>query len=647
MGGSGKRSRSHRDRDDADNKHQKRRTDRERDRDEKGNDELIVYRILCPASVIGSVIGKNGKVINTIRQDSRAKVKVVDPFPGAKDRVITIYCYVKDKKSLEFDDEFNDNEPLCPAQDALLMTHAAIANAVTVLGESDRRKGEKDTEKEECQILVPSSQSANVIGKSGVSIKKLRNKTKTSITVTTKDASDPSHSCALEFDNFVLISGEAEAVKKALFAISAIMYKFSPKETIPLETSILEAPPSIIIPSDVPIYPATGFYSSVDHMNSRSVPSILGHSHASDIPGYADAGSTWPMYSSAFPVVSGYGGGSRSEELIVKVLCPSDKIGRVIGKGGSSIKSVRRESGARVEVEDPKTNYKECVITVTSTEALDDLKSMAVEAVLLLQEKLNDEDDDTVTMRLLVPSKVIGCIIGKSGSIVNEIRKRTKADIRISKGEKPRCAGENDELVEIVGPVGNLRDALIQIVLRLRDDVLKDREDIYNSSAGVEALYVGGPSLPVSSVLRSASSSAALRYEQRADAGSGLGLLSSSGYGYGSLSFSSRGSERVYAWCDTLNIGDKGYGPLSSHSPSLYGGLPPPSDIEMLIPGHAVGKVMGRSGTNIENISKISGAAIDVLDSKSSRGDRVALISGTTDQKRAAENMIQAFIMAT
>lgn len=79
----------------------------------------------------------------------------------------------------------------------------------------------------------------------------------------------------------------------------------------------------------------------------------------------------------------------------------------------------------------------------------EDLKSMAVEAILLLQGKINSEDDDTATMRLLVPSKIIGCIIGKSGSIINEIRKRTKADVRISKGDKPKCADGNDELVEV------------------------------------------------------------------------------------------------------------------------------------------------------------------------------------------------------
>ncbi|CAL0322703.1 unnamed protein product [Lupinus luteus] len=127
-GETGKRYRSKRDY-DGDNKNQKRRAN---ERDEKGNDELIVYRILCPDGVIGNAIGKSGKVINSIRQETRARVKVVDPFPGAKDRVITIYCYVKEKEEFEVDDELN--RPLCAAQDALLKVHSAISNAV----ESDR-----------------------------------------------------------------------------------------------------------------------------------------------------------------------------------------------------------------------------------------------------------------------------------------------------------------------------------------------------------------------------------------------------------------------------------------------------------------------------------------------------------------------------
>ena len=77
------------------------------------------------------------------------------------------------------------------------------------------------------------------------------------------------------------------------------------------------------------------------------------------------------------------------------------------------------------------------------------MKSAAVESVLLLQEKINDQDDDSVNIRLLVPSKVIGCLIGKSGSIINDMRKSTKANIYISKGEKPKRAASDEELVEV------------------------------------------------------------------------------------------------------------------------------------------------------------------------------------------------------
>ncbi|KAI9396033.1 hypothetical protein POPTR_004G066100v4 [Populus trichocarpa] len=620
---SGKRSRPQRDY-DGDTNNQKRH------KDNKGtdNDELVVYRILCPDEVIGSVIGKSGKVINSIRNESRARVKVVDPFPGAMYRVITIYCNVKEKGDADVDDDFHQADPLCPAQDALLKVHAAISNAVAALGDSDKRCRDK----KECQILVPTSQSANIIGKAGATIKKLRSKTRANIKITAKDASDPTHSCAMDFDNFLLITGESEAVKKALFAVSAIMYKFSPKEEIPLETTVPEAPPSIIISSDVPIYQPGGFYPNADPIvSSRSVPPILGATHIPEFQGYGDMRSSWPIYSSTVPVVPSFGNTSRSE-LIIRLLCPFDKIGRVIGKGGSTIKSIRQVSGARIEVDDTKADRDECIITVIATESPDDLKSMAVEAILLLQGKINDEDNDIVGIRFLVPSKVIGCIIGKSGAIVNEIRKRTNADVCISKVDKLKCADSNDELVEVAGEVGSVRDALVQIVLRLRDDVLKEKDGGLNSSVGTDSVYPVHAGISIPSILPSVPPVVPMGYDQRAESGSGLGLFSSSSlYGYGSLP-----------------MGENSYGSLASYSLSkLYEGLPPPSTLEMLVPANAVGKVIGKGGANIANIRKISGAMIEISDAKSARGDRIAYISGKPEQKQAAENLIQAFIMAT
>ncbi|XXG74736.1 hypothetical protein AAC387_Pa07g3382 [Persea americana] len=667
MGETGKRSRPQRDSENKDRYHKRRANNRDNSDDEKyqkrrGNDrddtnddkyqkrrnhnkdegELIVYRILCRDSVIGCVIGKNGKVINSLRQETWARIKVVDPFPGANERVITIYCYVKDKDKKEVHED--ETEPLCAAQDALLKVHSTIATAVDNFFQSDKEY------KAEVRILVPTSQVANVIGKSGNTIKKLRAKTGANIKVTRKDPNDPTHSFAMSFDNIVQITGDAENVNKALFAVSAIMYKFPPKEEISLDATVPELSPSIIIPADVPIYPTGGLYAGADAMvpPTGSIPPVVPAPHISELHSYTDAGTAWPVYTSALPAVPAYSGPSRSEELVIQLLCPSDRLGRVIGRGGSSIKSVRQESGARVDVGDPRADSEQCVITVTSTESADDLKSNAVEAVLLLQGKINDNDDNnSVNFRMLVPTKAIGCLIGKGGSIINEMRKSTKADVRISKGKKPKCARDDDQLIEVIGEVGSVRDALVQIVLRLRDFVLRDRDGPRGASPtdslfpgartttpATDSLFSGSSrGLSVPSTFSSIPPVAPLSYEQRVEAGSGMGMLpSSSLYRYGSL-----------------QVGENGYGSsygsLSPYSSRSYGGLS--SILEIVIPGNAVGKVMGKGGSNLTNIQKISGAVVEIRDSKSSRSERVAQISGTPEQRRTAENLVRAFILAT
>lgn len=602
---------------DSDGKNQKRRSG---NKESFGDGELVLYRILCPDSVVGSVIGKGGKVINSIRQETHSKIKLVDPFPGSQKRVINIYCHVKDKEPVDIDDDIT--QPLCPAQDGLMRVHSAIVNALSNIEDAD------EDVNEEVELLVPTSQASNIIGKSGSIIKKLRAKTRANIKINPKDANNAAHSCALNFDNFLQITGDASAVKKGLLAVSAIMYKFSPKEDISLDTTIGEIPPSIIIPSDVPFYPSSNFYHSTDGIvtPSRSVPPVIGATQSvQELHGY-DSGNAWPLYSSSIPVLSGYGGPSRSEELAVRVLCPSDKIGRVIGKGGSTIKNLRQSSGARIDVDDTKKKTDECIITVSSTESIDDVKSAAVEAVLLLQGKINDDDEETVSMRLLVPTKVIGCLIGKGGSIINDMRKKIRADIRISKGDKPKSVSPDDELVEVSGEVSRVKEALVQIILRLREDALKDR-DGNNAAPPTESLYHSSLSVPP--ILPNVPSVGSLGYDQRSEPGSGLGVLSGSSlYGYSSI-----------------QPGESTYGSLSSYSSKSYGGVP--SYIEMSIPSHAVSKVLGKGGSNLSNIRKISGADIEVVDSKSSRFERIAQISGTAEQKRTAENLIQAFIMST
>lgn len=124
----------------------------------------------------------------------------------------------------------------------------------------------------------------------------------------------------------------------------------------------------------------------------------------------------------------------------------------------------------------------------------------------------------------------------------------------------------------MIGEVDRVRDALVQIVLRLRNDVLKDRDGPHGPPSS-DSLFSGGPrtnpatdslysgsfrSAPaadslysgtlhsasadslsrvaVPSALSSIPSITSLSYDKRVETGSSIGMLPASGlYGYGSL----------------------------------------------------------------------------------------------------------------
>jgi poly(rC)-binding protein 2/3/4 len=53
-----------------------------------------------------------------------------------------------------------------------------------------------------------------------------------------------------------------------------------------------------------------------------------------------------------------------------------------------------------------------------------------------------------VTVRMLVPTDQIGCVIGKGGQVIQNIRSETRAQIRITKDEHlPPLALSTDELL--------------------------------------------------------------------------------------------------------------------------------------------------------------------------------------------------------
>lgn len=52
--------------------------------------EPFTYRFLCGNDKIGGLIGKGGSIIKKLQHETGCEIKLLEPFPGCDDRVVTV-----------------------------------------------------------------------------------------------------------------------------------------------------------------------------------------------------------------------------------------------------------------------------------------------------------------------------------------------------------------------------------------------------------------------------------------------------------------------------------------------------------------------------------------------------------------------------
>ncbi|RDX87129.1 KH domain-containing protein, partial [Mucuna pruriens] len=521
----GKRSHSHSD-SDAGNKNKRRNPAADESSIITSDD--TVFRYLCPVRKIGSVIGRGGDIVKQLRADTRAKIRIGDALPGCDERVVTIHSASEETNRVD-----DTGDLVSPAQDALFRVHQRV------IAEDARDDEDEDRNHVTAKLLVPSDQIGCVIGKGGQIVQNIRSETGAQIRILKDDRLPP---CALSSDELVQISGEAAVVKKALFQIAA---------------QIRDNP------------------SRSQHLLASAVPGV----YAGGGPG---AGA--PLVGMA-PLVGAYGGykgdagdWSRSlypaprdeaslREFSVRFVCPTGNIGGVIGKGGAIINQIRQDSGATIKVDSSATEGDDCLIIISTKEFFEDSFSPTIEAAVRLQPRCSEkvERDSGIvsfTTRLLVPTSRIGCLIGKGGTIVTEMRRLTKANIRIlSKENLPKIASEDDEMVQISGDLDVAKDALVQALTRLR-------ANLFDKERTVSGFLPVLPYLPAS-----VDGSDGLNYDSRDGKRHGRGGHSYSG-GYGGSSDLASGDGYGSYGNSQLGSGGGAYGAYGSYSlgrTSAYG----------------------------------------------------------------------------
>ncbi|XP_061632704.1 uncharacterized protein LOC133479538 isoform X7 [Phyllopteryx taeniolatus] len=130
--------------------------------------------------------------------------------------------------------------------------------------------------------------------------------------------------------------------------------------------------------------------------------------------------------------------GGLNVTLTIRLLMHGKEVGSIIGKKGETVKKMREDSGARINISEG--NCPERIVTITGpTDAI--FKAFAMIAYKFEEDIINSMSNSPatskppVTLRLVVPASQCGSLIGKGGSKIKEMREVAERshDVPVSK----------------------------------------------------------------------------------------------------------------------------------------------------------------------------------------------------------------------
>ncbi|KAK9905236.1 hypothetical protein M0R45_000348 [Rubus argutus] len=593
----------------------------------------VAFRMLCHASRIGGVIGKSGCVIKQLQQATGAKIRIEEPpLLDSPDRVVVVIAPSAIRSRISLSEEEIE---VSKAQEALLRVFERILEVAAETGAIGVGVGVVS-----CRFLAETAQVGSVIGKGGKVVEKIRKETGCKIRV----LNEKLPVCAAPSDEMVEIEGDILAVKKALIAVSGRLQDCPPVEKTRMTGSRpIEAVPRETL-SDI----------RVDHVSQRN--SMITSLPSSSM-GYASGVRPPSIEAERIPTLDTR---TLQQEVTFKILCANDRVGGVIGKGGAIVRALQNETGATISVGGSVAECDERLITITASENPESRYSPAQKAVVLvfsrsveagIEKGQDSSSKGSPNARLVVPTSQVGCLLGKGGAIVSEIRKVTGTGIRIIGGDQvPKCALENDEVVQVSGDFSNVQDALYNITGRLRDNLFSST---VNNSGRRNSSTLLTDTIPYGRLR----DPAPIGFQSSSSVGVTHGLsrhttLSQSMDHLGLNNLDHPSSPRPWAsqMVAPRGISDTGRGLTSLKSGSDLGSgsksaIVTNTTVEIIVPENVVGSVYGENGTNLARLRQISGAKVIVHEPRPGTTDRIIVISGTPDETQAAQSLLHAFIL--
>ncbi|XP_039925529.1 poly(rC)-binding protein 3 isoform X19 [Hirundo rustica] len=312
--------------------------------------------------------------------------------------------------------------------------------------------------------------------------------------------------------------------------------------------------------------------------------------------------SLWSSRPSHREMESKVSEGGLNVTLTIRLLMHGKEVGSIIGKKGETVKKMREESGARINISEG--NCPERIVTITGpTDAI--FKAFAMIAYKFEEDITNSMSNSTatskppVTLRLVVPASQCGSLIGKGGSKIKEIRESTGAQVQVAGDMLPNST---ERAVTISGTP----DAIIQCVKQICVVMLE--------AYTIQGQYaIPHPDLTkLHQLAMQQTPFTPLGQTTPAFPGEKLPLHSSE---------------------EAQNLMGQSSGLDAS---------PPASTHELTIPNDLIGCIIGRQGTKINEIRQMSGAQIKIANATEGSSERQITITGTPANISLAQYLINA-----
>ncbi|ESN92161.1 hypothetical protein HELRODRAFT_181785 [Helobdella robusta] len=165
----------------------------------------------------------------------------------------------------------------------------------------------------------------------------------------------------------------------------------------------------------------------------------------------------------------------------LRILVPSDFVGAIIGRKGQTIKSITQKCKARVDVHGKeaggaldKINDK---VVISIYGQPENCTNACKEIMHVLQQESNINEKGEISLKMLANDRFCGRIIGKDGKMIKKIKEETDTKIAVSNAQEMACLYP-DRVIAIRGSIEGMAKAEAAISAKLAECI--EQEQVQN-----------------------------------------------------------------------------------------------------------------------------------------------------------------------